>query len=149
MPIDLTPLDFDDTELIELPVRIKDKTYTLREANGEASIAYQNASAASLVWKDGKIAGTKGAGNVESLLVSLCLFDAQGIPVPEPTIRKWPSRIQKTLFDRIKAISGLSEESDLEELRKQREDLDRRIKLAENEESPAGNEQDGYRDGSV
>lgn len=102
-------MDFGDISLIEVPVKIAGKDYILREASGGAAEKYRDASIAGMTFTDGKLTRVEGLAGVESLLVSLCLFNDKGLPVPLSLIRSWPSRVQKRLFERAKKISDLNE----------------------------------------
>jgi hypothetical protein len=79
----------------------------------------------------------KGLADLEPMLVSLCLFDEQGKPVPAAFVREWPSRVIKAIYDECKRISQLDEAAETaDDLKKQRDELDKRIAKLEN---PEGN----------
>lgn len=131
-------LNFDDISLKEIPVSIERKKYVLREATGDTACRYRNAVLhCTELGPEGSPATIKGLADVEPFLVSLCLFetclDERGNPtsersVPVSVIRKWPSRVQKALFERAKEISELSEEEeDLESLTKKRKEVNEKI----------------------
>lgn len=106
-------LDFNDLSPIEVPVSIDGRSYILREATGDAACRYRNALlACTQLGPEGKPSSVKGMADAEPLLVSLCLFDDAGKPVSGPTIRKWPARVLKALFDKATEISQLGEEED-------------------------------------
>ena len=114
---DKTPVSdelvFDNLELVELPVIVGDKSYTLREANGGAACQYRNALIECTKLGPGGVpTQLKGIASVEPLLVSLCLFDEKGKRVPTSTIEKWPARVQKALFEKAKEISELGEDEE-------------------------------------
>jgi hypothetical protein len=124
-------LNFDSLTLIEVPVKIQGKTYTLREANGDAAVAYRNASLRGMTLEDGKVKKLDGIASVEPLLVSMCLFfiDDDGVEknVDELTVRSWPGRVVKAIFNKAKEISELDEEEDtVESLDKQIEALEKK-----------------------
>lgn len=132
----MEPLNFDDIALIEIPVKIGSKRYVLREATGDAACKYKNAQMACAKFNaDGKPAGVGNMADTEPLLVSLCLFevDDQGQPlktsVPLQTVRGWPARIQKALFEKVQAISQLeikeTKETLTEKIDRMREQLGR------------------------
>lgn len=103
-------LDLGDLTPIEVPVLLGGKRFVLREASGEAGCKYRNAMLnCTQLGPDGRPASIRGLADVEPLLVSLCLFDEQGKAVLLGTIRGWPARIQKALFEQAKFISGLQE----------------------------------------
>jgi len=120
-------LNFDSITLIEVPVTIAGKKYVLREADGNAAIAFRNAQLQYMHFsEDGKPQSMQGMAATETLLVSLCLVDEAGANVPEQVIRKWPNRIQKTLYERAREISELDDDTE-EALEKQMQNLQRRL----------------------
>ncbi len=147
---DIKELKFD-LSVIEIPVNIENKKYILREASGAAACSYRNAMIeCTQLGPDGKPTKLKGIANVEPLLVSLCLFDDKNKRVPVATIQSWPSRIQKTLFDKAKEISelGEEEEEDIKSLKSQRAEIDERIASQELRGGSAKNELSDTMDGS-
>lgn len=112
-------LDFNDLEPTQLPVRIGGKDYALCEANGAAATKYRNESLRRMKIRDGKATDVGDLGDLEPLLVSLCLYEAtlegdqvvevSKTKVPIATIASWPARVQKRLFEEAKKISGLDE----------------------------------------
>jgi hypothetical protein len=131
-------LNFDDLSPVEVPVSVRGKRYTLREATGDAACKWRNAQlAATELGPDGKVMRVKGLADLEPMLVSLCLFDEQGKPVPAATVREWPARVIKAVYDECKRISQLDEAAETaDDLKKQRDELDKRIAKLEN---PEGN----------
>lgn len=120
-------LDFTDLTIIEVTVKFPNKTYTLREASGDIAVSYRNrAMACSKFNENGKIAGIEGMADLEPYLVHCCLSDEEGKRVPEEMIRAWPSRYLKELFNKVKEISGLDEDSE-ETLLKQKESVDKKL----------------------
>ena len=95
----------------EITFSMGDKDYILREASGDAAIAYQNALIKAVrPGPDSKATQINtGLSAIEPMLVSKCLFDSEGKPVKQETIRSWPSRIQKELYKKVKEISELDE----------------------------------------
>lgn len=112
-PKNLEDMVFDDLTPIEVKVRIENKPYVLREATGAAAVQYRNASMRNIRMADGKVVGMGDIGELEPLLVSLCLFsaDADGkfSSVTVAKIKSWPARVVKDLFNRARAISDLEE----------------------------------------
>lgn len=103
-------MNFDDLTLIEIPVSINKEKFFLREATEDAARQYRNASVAAARMEDGKVVGVSGVGDIQSLLISLCLFTADtGKNIPLSVVRGWPSRIVRPLFDKAKEISQLDE----------------------------------------
>lgn len=112
---------FEDLTPIEVPVKIEGKSYILREASGDAACKWRNAQLRAARMERGKLANIGNLADCEPLLVSLCLFEVidanRSITrnVPQQTIRNWPSRVQKALYDRALKISGLDTEVEDEE----------------------------------
>jgi len=102
----LEPMVFDDEDLA-VPITIRGVEYVLKEATGGAACKFKNAQIACTELQDGKPVRVHNIANTEPFLVSLCLFDRDGNAVPEAVIRRWPSRVQKALFERAKSISEL------------------------------------------
>ncbi len=99
------------------------KTYTLKEADGNAAIQYRNRIMEAIrPSAEGQPTAYKGFAEVEPMLVSLCLFNGDGQTVPLSTIKSWPSRIQKALFNKIKAISDLDESGESETVKNEQSD---------------------------
>lgn len=121
-------LDLGVVDPKEIQVKIGDKTYTLREATGDAVVRFNGRRAQAGRFEDGKFVGvSSNLADAEPFLVSLCLFDEAGKLVPETVIRRWPSRVQKRLFDKVMEISELVEKEDLASLEKQKAELEKRI----------------------
>jgi hypothetical protein len=107
--------DFDDLTPQERPVRFRGQPYTLREATEADACAYRNAVLRSRkVDADGKLTHFDGLADAGPLLVALCLRDAAGAAVPVATVRAWPARVVKPLFDWVQRASGLREEEETE-----------------------------------
>lgn len=132
---------FDDITPTEIPVKIGDQQYTLKEATGEIQVKYQNAaSACTRLDSRGKFRGVEGIGDLEPLLVSLCLFNGDGKNVPIETIKGWRGSIQKKLFDKAKQISGMEDiattrkeiTEKIAELQERRQELDEEEQEAKN-----------------
>jgi hypothetical protein len=105
-PDDVT--DLGDLELKSFKYKIGGEPYTLREASADAAVKYRNASSAGATMKDGTVTVGR-VGDVEPILVSLCLFDQHGRAVPLHVVKTWPARVTKALFTKIKEVSDLSE----------------------------------------
>ncbi len=138
--------DFNDLTLIEIPVSVAGNNYVLREADEETAALYNNARIKGVPIKDSEVVGIpEDIGGMQSLLVSRCLFplDSEGKPHPNPvhrnTVMKWPSRIVKPLFIKVKEISDLDDKEDLKSLRKQQSTISKKIEKLENEEEEEKN----------
>jgi hypothetical protein len=82
----------------------------------------------------------EGLADAEPLLVSLCLFEAlrdgSGNPVSERnvplvTVKSWPNRVQKRLFDWVREKSDLNPAETKESLRKQIAEAQKRLRELE------------------
>ena len=88
-------LEFDPT-LIEVPVKIGTTHYVLREADENAARVFRNAAVRGAKMSDGKVIGIDGVGDIQSLLVALCLFEKlqdgtiKNVPVPLQVVRAMP-----------------------------------------------------------
>lgn len=109
-----TAMIFGDLTPIEVTVQIGSIRYTLREATSEAAARYRNHVMASTTFgSDGKPTGVRGLGDLQPLLVHLCLFiEGTDNHVPLDMVKGWPERIVKPIFERAKEISELSEEEE-------------------------------------
>lgn len=154
-PPKYAPIDFGTLEEIEIPVKIKGKDgkvreYILREASGEAVVQYRNAMfQRTTLGPEGKPTKLQGFGDVEPLLVSLCLFEttANGTErnVPVTVVKAFPGRVQKKLYETALDISDLREEDTIAELEKRL--LEAKKKQAEREQAE-GNFDDSTETGS-
>lgn len=142
----------------EVPVTYQERTYVLVEATGEVAAKYQNAIFRSSRLDDGKLIGMDGLADASLILVSGCLFPVKdgvrGPNVTLPTIKSWPNRIVKKLFETARDISDLADQDTVEGLEKQITNLQKRLNtLREKNKTPeeisAGKEQSAGTDGSA
>lgn len=106
----MSEIRFDDITPIEVEVFVGKEKYILRETSGAARVIYDNARLACYEYQEGKLVKVHDIANIEVLLVSLCLFMSDGVtPVPEVTIKMWPGRVYKALYEKAREISGMSE----------------------------------------
>jgi hypothetical protein len=103
-------MEYSD-EFKSLPIKISGRDYTLKEIDGTQRDAYLNDMASRMKFEDGKPAGIKNFTGLQSKLLSMCLFDPDGKPVPQAVINKWPSSLQAALFDEARKLSGLDKEA--------------------------------------
>ena len=134
----MKPLIFEQLTPIEVPVQLAGDSYLLREASGEAAAKFNNARTACYDYMAGKLSKIHDTGDLEPLLVALCIFTHDGKPVPESTVRGWPARIVTALFEKAKEISGLGPET-VDDLLKQRAELDQQIARLQEQEDPRKN----------
>jgi hypothetical protein len=103
-------LDFSKLQTVELSVIGPDgDNYILREANGRAAKIFNNARISGVTLEDGKPKSLSGIGDLEPLLVSLCLFGENDRPLTVSFVEKWPSRVVKKLYNKAREISDLDE----------------------------------------
>lgn len=155
-----------DLEPVEVPVVIKGKRYVLTEASGDAEVKRQNVFIrGTKIGANGKPQGMDNFADAEPLLVSQCLYEAgpkgelrlkdDGDPDPqfrvsEKQVRRWPARIQKSLYARIMKMSGLKEDGELEteeSIIEKINDLHKRLKEIKDGESPEKKLQSAGTDG--
>jgi hypothetical protein len=123
-------LIFDTIDLQEVPVQIAGKSYTLREANGEAARRYRNALLRSAkLGPDGKPVSLDGMADAEMILVNECLIDRSGRKTPIQVLGSWPANVIKKLFNKAYAMSDLKEgeEDTIEGLKKRKERLEKEL----------------------
>ena len=122
------PIVLDELTPIEIPVTLGKTHYVLREASADAARQYRNSAATGATFKDGGVQTGSHVGDVQPLLVGLCLYEVLEwdeatqkavkvsiTPVGYNTVLKWNERIVKQLFDRAKAISNLGEQGEQEQ----------------------------------
>lgn len=137
-------MNFDDPTLREVPVKIGDKRFVLREASGDAACKWRNSILKATKLVDGKPASMDGLADGEPYLVSLCLFElnADGLelrPVPLHVVRSWPARVQKALFERVKSMSDLDDAEDAGALEKTIADAQEKLSRIRSGEDKAKN----------
>jgi hypothetical protein len=136
-----TPMVYDDLEPVVVPVTIKGQKYNLREALEDAAVKINNARAGAARFTGGELNRVHGVGELQPLAVSLCLFkvDANGgeTAVSVETVKRWPTRIVKDLYDRLISISGMDEKKTVEQIDKEIARLNRmRVEVAGGDTDP-------------
>ena len=110
-----------DLKPVEVPVKIGEQRYVLREASEEAARQWNNAKLrAARMNADGKTTSIDGLADAEPLLVSLCLCmmdpktgetrtdrNLNPVTVSQATVLSWPARVVKPLYEKALAISNL------------------------------------------
>jgi hypothetical protein len=113
-------LEFDLSE-ITFPVTISGQSYLLVEANSETGTQFKVNTLKGLTLdqrEDGskKINGLENIAGNEAYLVSRCLFKIDDAgrrhAVDLATVKGWPNRIVKSLYEKSREISGLKEVDD-------------------------------------
>ena len=118
---DVTPRQFEFTHWRQ--------KYILHEASEAAAVEFNRARMSGVeIFHPGDgeertVKSLQGAADVEPLLVSHCVFmvnpDGSEAPVSLQTIKTWPSRIVRNLFQRAKEMSGLDEAETMQGLQDQ------------------------------
>jgi len=126
----LSPMDFDQLSMVEIPVTVKGKKYTLREATENATIKFRTFQFQNSKMVDGKL-NADADKLIESLMVSLCLYEGDNL-VPLDVVRSWPAKVVKQLFDRVIAISALDEADSEEALEKQKAETEKKLQALRN-----------------
>jgi hypothetical protein len=125
--------DFDSLEPMAVPVAYKGRRYVLRETAGDQSTAYRNAVLRSMVPNGlGGIVPGVGYPDTDLMLLGMCLYEVTDTgeqPVGAEALKKWPTRVIKPLFERVKSASGLeAEEDSIDNLTTRISDLQKRLK---------------------
>lgn len=107
-------LVFDSLEPAVAPVKLAGKAYVMVEASEAAAAKYRNFAARQVKYTpEGKLAGVGDVADAQALLVSLCLFEAEGrVPVPVQIVRGWPARVVGPLFEAAKRMGGIDQETE-------------------------------------
>lgn len=146
-------LDFADLAPVEIKVNLFNKKYVLCEASGDAACKYRNAQLKGVkIGTDGRPQSIpENVADSEPLLVSLCLYEADkdgklrydkdNLPDPKfrvaiGTVRSWPSRIQKKLFEKVREISQLDEKPTRSVLLRQSELIQQQLAELEDDKAP-------------
>lgn len=137
----MDPLEF--LTIQEISVKVGENSYKLVEASAEVALDYRNKLfniiKPGIDGKPTRPEGLSELAGLESYLVSRCLFRSDGTPVPEEVIRKFPYRVQKSLFDKVQEISGMDADSQSPESLKEKIDsLQERLKRTQGLEETLG-----------
>ena len=105
---------------VELGVAVGDVVrYAVKEMTGAQRDEYFNKTAQRTTRDaNGEVIGMKDYKGLYSNLLSLCLYDADGKPIPESKIQEWPDTAQKVLFDIATDLNGLKPKKNDEDLPK-------------------------------
>lgn len=97
-------------ELKSQIVKLGDKTYTVRELDGDERGKYLNSVSNRVkVNAQGKAVGMTTFEGLETSLLKLCLYDDTNTHVPEKDMAHWPASTLSALFDLASDMSGLNE----------------------------------------
>lgn len=132
-------LDFGSLTPVQIPFKLasddgQQRKFIIREASCEAISKYQDARMeASIYNEEGAFQGSKAlVETIEPLLISLCIVETTGdgaSAVSIEEIKRWPARVTNLLYSKIRSISELDKEDTEEDLLKQREEIEKKLKL--------------------
>jgi hypothetical protein len=117
-------MDFSDLEPIEIGFNYKGVEYVLCEAEESVVCAYRNELArCTRMGPNGKPTIIGNYADTESFLVSQCVFQVgedshkdPKKPVTQKTIKSWPGRMVRDLYNQVRTISGLNPEQTPDEV---------------------------------
>lgn len=91
------------------------KTYTLQEMSGTQRDKFMNKMSNRTKFDNkGNFLGFKDFDGFQSSLITLCLFDEDGKPVDEATIKLYPSSQQAGLFEDCQVLCALGKKGEEE-----------------------------------
>ena len=111
------PMEFS-LELQERSLTVDGKSYVLREPTEEAACAYRDALTSGAQMEGRRITKMGSVAGAEPILVSRCLFEADGVgrrSVSIKTIYGWPSRAVKKMFEWLSEVGNLREKEEGDE----------------------------------
>jgi len=112
----MNELNFDSLKPIEILVRYQGKLYYLVEADAESGAEYRDRIISGTRLEDSKAVGISGIPMAQLSLVARCLFQSDSVGdktdqrVNINTLRKWPDRVIRKLFEKLEEISELDRE---------------------------------------
>lgn len=105
-------LIFDSAELVEVPVKIGDQEYVLREASGAVAVEYRNMVMRCTKMVDGRATSVENLASVEPFLVHKCLFPkGENKHVSITVVNGFSGKVLAALYQRVREISGLDDKS--------------------------------------
>jgi hypothetical protein len=126
-------LNLDELLVREVEVVKDKKRYVLKAPSEGANIRVRNSQMRGARLVDGKLTmDAERLADSQSLLVSLCLFDEGGRPVPLSVIQSWPALYVKAIFDKAKELGGMDEEESAEALERRLAETQRRLDALRN-----------------
>lgn len=100
------PIDIEIEEGQEVRFYVKEMTGAQRDDY------FNRASKKTKLNDKGEVIGVSDYTGSYSLLLSVCLYDANGELVPEKTIQSWPDGAQKALSEVAALINNMGREGD-------------------------------------
>jgi hypothetical protein len=87
----------------------KEAHYELREMSANARDKYLDQLGERMkVDAEGKVAGVRKFEGLQSALLAVCLYDAEGALVKKEAIQSWPSTTVSSLFEEAQKINLLT-----------------------------------------
>lgn len=115
--MDNTALQFS-IALKSRPVILDGTEYTLKELTGsqrDAHFAFMGKAIKTTVGPDGKpVANVQDYKDLQTHILTLCLYDKENKPVKVEVIREWPATVITALNEAAREISGLNKDSEAE-----------------------------------
>lgn len=107
-------------KLKSIPVKVIDvdgneKTFTLRELNGEQRDNYLDNMNKRMTYKGGEVDTVKDLKGIHTSLLCQCLYNDADQLLTEPVLKLWPARVLKQLYNAAQELSGLGEKEDEKE----------------------------------
>lgn len=110
----LEPMVFDDLAPVEVEVKYKGKSYLLVEVDTPSAAKFKSAAAANFTYNDGSMTGLRAVGDLDPLLVSLCLKEVYDTdkrrPVSLAFVNTMDAKVVKALAERAKEINPALDE---------------------------------------
>lgn len=140
------PMVFEVNDPIEVPVKIGNKDYLLKQVNAGGVVIYKNQAAAGMILdSSGNLKGLK-VGELDPLAVHLSLYyndlsfgKLNGSRVPLSEVNAFDPKIVAKLAERARLISNMEEESGdtIEILEKKLQQAREKEELLKNESGPS------------
>lgn len=108
-------LNFDDLQLVQIPVTLQGGKYYLREASGEAAAAYRDElMRGATLNEQGQAVRVDNWSKAQLILISHCLVDDRGLLVPIAKVKSLPARVTDRLAEKAREISNLDAAGNVE-----------------------------------
>lgn len=106
-------IDFSDLAPQSMEFEWGGQSYVLHEPTAGVVRKYQNEQSARLKYSStGEIAGVSDIGDMDPLLVSMCVKTTEGNAIPKSVIESWPSKLVSRLAKEVKAMGDLESATD-------------------------------------
>ena len=103
----------------EIPVSLSGKAYKLVELDGASRDEVLNDSFGRMKFgPDGKVIGMRDVKGLQATLVSRCIQDDAGKPVPINTVSSWRATVVEGLYKACQELNGLIDNDKAKEVAK-------------------------------